>query len=304
MKRILLCMAVVLALAACEQSYEEQKRMTRAQKRKLWQQDSAAMKIAVMPTLDCLPLFLAKDHGLFEKHGVDIRLKRFTAQMDCDTAIERGRVEAGVTDLVRAERMKNNGTPLQYVTATNAYWQLYTNRNARIRELKQLDDKMLAMTRYSVTDMLTDLIVDSAKLQQERLFRIQVNDVTVRISMLLGNEMDAMLLTEPQATQARLARHNMLLDTRKLDIQMGVLAVRESQLKDSTRRRQLDVLKRVYNQACDSLNQRGISFYRDLVAKYCYLKPSVVDSLPRLKFPKVAAPRPQDVERAQKWIKK
>ena len=170
--------------------------------------------------------------------------------------------------------------------------------------MKQLDDKMLAMTRYSVTDLLSDLIVDSAKLKSERVFRIQVNDVNVRISMLLGNEMDAMLLTEPQATQARLAHHPMLLDTRKLDMQMGVLVVRERPLKDSTRRRQLEVLTKVYNQACDSLNQKGIGYYRDVVDKYYQLKPALIDSLPKLKFLKATAPREKDVERAKKWLKK
>jgi len=293
-----------MLLAACGQTYEEQKRLTRAQQRKLWQQDSAAMKVAVMPTLDCLPLFLARDHGMFEKHGADIRLRQFTAQMDCDTALERGRVEAGITDLVRAERMQANGTPLIYIAPTNAYWQLYTNRNARIKELKQLDDKMMAMTRYSVTDLLCDLVIDSVKLDRDRVFRIQVNDVNVRIGMLLGNEMDAVWLTEPQATLAKQARHNLLTDTRKLDLQMGVLAVRERPLKDSTRRHQLEVLKKVYNQACDSINQLGIRHYGDLVAKYCNVKPAVIDSLPRLKYIKTVAPRQQDVERAQKWLKK
>ena len=64
-----------------------------------------------------------------------------------------------VTDLVRAIRMQQRGPKLRYVTVTNAYWQLITNRNARIRQLKQLDDKMVAMTRFSFTDMMTDHVV-------------------------------------------------------------------------------------------------------------------------------------------------
>ena len=112
-----------------------------------------------MPTLDCLPIFIAKDHQLFDT-VVDIRLKRYTAQMDCDTAMMRGRVEGMVTDLVRAERIIQSGMPLKYVATTNAYWLLISNRNQRITQLKHLDDKMLAMTRYSVTDLLGDLAVE------------------------------------------------------------------------------------------------------------------------------------------------
>ena len=131
--------AGLLILAGCGQSYEETKRMTRAQRMKLAREDSAALKIAVMPTLDCLPLYIAKDHQLFDT-VVDIRLKRYTAQMDCDTAMMRGRVEGIVTDLVRAERMIQLGTPLRYVASTNAYWLLISNRNQRITQLKHLDD--------------------------------------------------------------------------------------------------------------------------------------------------------------------
>ena len=273
----------LLMLVSCGQSYEETKRLTRAQRLKLAREDSAALKIAVMPTLDCLPLYIAKDHQLFDT-VVDIRLKRFTAQMDCDTAMLRGRVEGMVTDLVRAERITQLGTPLRYLASTNAYWLLISNRNQRITQLKHLDDRMLAMTRYSVTDLLGDLAVDSAKLKTERVFRIQINDVNVRLKMLENNEMDALLLTEPQATQALLAKHKVLLDTRREDIQMGVIAFRTKG---------------------DSINKFGVRRYKDVIRKYYTISEPALKNLPdTLIFNHAEAPRQKDVERAQQWLSK
>jgi NitT/TauT family transport system substrate-binding protein len=153
MRKIFWIIATICLLAGCGQSYEETKRIVHQQRVKQQREDSAAMKVAVMPTLDCLPIYLAEDHQLFDT-VVDIRLKHFTAQMDVDTALMNNRVELGVTDLVRAERMMQQGAKIEYLTATNAYWQLVSNRVARITDLKHLDDKMLAMTRYSVTDLL------------------------------------------------------------------------------------------------------------------------------------------------------
>ena len=49
-------------------------------------------------------------------------------------------VEGMVTDLVRGQRLIRRGFPLTYVTATDAYWQLVTNRNARLTQLRHLDD--------------------------------------------------------------------------------------------------------------------------------------------------------------------
>lgn len=302
MKRLLFVMVTGLAIAGCGQSYKEKREISRQKMMQEHREDSAALKVAVMPTMDCLPLFVASERGMFG--NTDVRLKLFTAQMDCDTAVAGGSVQGTVTDLVRAERLIQKGTPLTYITTTNAYWQLFSNRGARIKTLKQLDDKMVAMARYSVTDMLADRVRDSAKLDRERLFKIQVNDVHIRLKMLQNTEIDAALLTEPQASQARLARHTQLLDTRKLNMTMGVIAFREKDLADKKRQQQLEDFKKGYNMACDSLSKFGIAKYRDIVVKYCDLRANQVDSLPRdLKYRHIEQPAQADVERAQKWLK-
>lgn len=303
-KIFIIVMTGLLVLAGCGQSYEETKRLSREQRKKLAREDSAALKIAVMPTLDCLPLFIAKDHQLFDTI-VDIRLKRYTAQMDCDTAMMRGRVEGVVTDLVRAERMIHSGTPMKYVASTNAYWLLISNRKQRITQLKHLDDKMLAMTRYSVTDFLGDLAVDSAKLKTERVFRIQINDVNIRLKMLENNEMDALFLTEPQATQALLGKHKILLDTRQEDIRMGVIAFRTKGMDDQNRKKQMEVFLKGYNAACDSINKFGVRHYKDVIRKYYSVSEPALKQLPdSLKYNHAEAPRQKDIERAQQWLSK
>ena len=297
-------MACLLVLVGCGMSYEETKRLKQEQQRQALREDSAALKVAVLPTLDCLPFFVAKERQMFDT-AVDIRLKQFTAQMDCDTALLRGRVELAVSDLVRAERMAAQGLKLRYLTATNAYWLLIGNRNQRITDMKHLDDHMVAMTRYSVTDLMAELAIDSAKLKPERVFRIQVNDVNVRLDMLENNEMDALLLTEPQVTQALLGKHHVLLDSRKEDMWMGVIAEDSLAMMGEIRQRQLMALVEGYNKACDSLNEYGVKHYRDVVMKYCDLSEQAFHRLPdSLRYEHASRPRKKDVERARQWLGK
>jgi NitT/TauT family transport system substrate-binding protein len=219
--------------------------------------------------------------------------------------MERGRVEGTVTDLVRAIRMQQRGTKLRYVTVTNAYWQLITNRNARIHQLKQLDDKMVAMTRFSFTDMLTDRVVDSVKLKEERVFKVQINDVHVRMLMLQNNEMDALWMTEPQASMARLMKHQVVYDSRTTKMQPGVIAFREKEMRHPERAKQLQLFVKAYNQACDSINKNGFQRYRDLIMQHCNVKKEVVDSLPDVKknpYIYVQGPRQEDVAQIEKWL--
>ena len=297
-------MVAMLLIVGCGQSYEDTKRQNREQRLRLMREDSAAFKVAVMPTLDCLPVYVAKERQLFDT-AVDIRLKLFTAQMDCDTALMNKRVEVSITDLVRAERMMKQGVPLKYIASTNAYWLLISNRQQRINDLKHLDDKMLAMTRYSVTDMLGGIAVDSAKLKPERVFRIQVNDVNIRLKMLENNEMDALFVTEPQATQALLAKHRVLLDTRKMDMQMGAFVSRTDSMSDKNRQRQMAAFLKGYNAACDSINQYGVRNYTAVIRKYYSVSEQALKRLPdSLKFMHAADPRQKDIETAQKWLGK
>ena len=304
MKKLLIGMVVALLIVGCGQSYDETKRLKQEKRTRELREDSAALKVAVMPTLDCLPLYVAEEREMFDT-VVDIRLKCYTAQMDCDTALQRGRVEMAVSDLVRAERMKGEKLKLHYLTSTNAYWLLIGNRNQRITNLSHLDDRMLAMTRYSVTDLLGDLAVDSAKLKTERVFRIQVNDVNVRLDMLENNEMDALLMTQPQVTQALLLKHHVLLDTRQLDMQMGVIVEDSVVMSHPNRQRQREVLIKGYTMACDSLNHFGVKHYSDIIRKYYKLSEQALRQLPdTLAYEHVQAPREQDVAKAKQWLSK
>ena len=293
---------VVILLAACGQSYEETKRITREQRREAWRKDSAALKIAVMPTLDCLPLFVAQKYELFDTVNGGVRLKFYNAQMDCDTAVLRGRVEGAVTDLVRAMRMERQGMQMRYVAATNAYWQLVTNRNARIKQLKQLDDKMVAMTRFSATDLLTDVARDTVKLAPERVFKVQINDLNVRMQMLLNNEIDALWLPEPLATQARVLKNPVVMDSRDVKLQLGVLAFRDKEMQRKERAKQLQLFIKAYDQACDSINKYGVAYYRKIFIERYKLKATLVDSIPKdIRFQHAHSPRQEDVTVAEKW---
>lgn len=291
-------------LIGCGTSYEEQKRLNKIERQRLAREDSAAFKVAVLPTLDCLPIFVAKYHNLYDTAKVDLRLRAYSAQMDCDTAFMNKRVEAGVTDIVRAEKMRTLGTDLHYLTATGTYWQLIGNRTSRIKLLKQMDDKMMAGTRYSATDMLGDIVVDSAKLKTERVFRIQINDVRIRLKMLENNEMDVMWLPEPQATQARLQKHNVIVDSRKMDIMQGAIAIRQDIYDDKSRKQQIDAFIRAYNDAVDSIGKYGVNHYSDLVTRLCAVNAKTAAQLPKdIKFTHMAPPRDKDIERAKKYIK-
>ena len=307
MRKIFLSLVAAIALLLFNACTEEVKDVSLADKAyESWMNDSALIKIAVMPTLDCLPIYVAAERGMFEKNGASVSLYPYAAQMDCDTAFKRGWVDAMATDLVRAERLKQQGMPLFFLTATDLHWQLVASKMARVKRLNQIENKMLAMTRYSATAMLADNLIDTVQVENDHVFRVQVNDLFVRFSMLQNQVMDLLLLPEPFASASRELDANVLYDTRLNNISMGVVVMNDTIIADTTLRQgQVEAFLKSYDEACDSINKYGIKEYRSIIMNHCKVNSSVVDSISSdYQFSTSHQPLQKDVERANKWLKR
>ena len=298
MNKVVFLWLAIISFGVCAISCGES---SKEKERASYISDSLALKVATLPTLDCLPVFIAYENGMFKSNGVEVKIVPFCAQMDCEQALLNGKVECSVTDIFRAERMKAKGESISYITSTGAYWQLIGNKKARIKEIKHLSEKMVAMARYSATDYMVNVALDSVH-TENNVFRIQVNDVIVRLSMMLNNSMDAMMLTEPQATTARLAGNPVLMDSRQKGIYPGAF-IAAGRLNDEHRRTQLGLFTKVYNMACDSINENGILHYTDIIKKYCQTDDATVKALPKIVFHHAAPPNNSDLQRTKnvKW---
>ena len=257
-----------------------------------------AYKIAVMPTMDCLPAYLLKDSLLYDTVKVDIRLCRFNAQMDCDTAMIGGSVQAAFSDLVRTERLKHrNKVLMHYLTDTNLNWQLIADKGSKLKKLSDLSDKIVAMTRYSGTDLLTDMVVKKAK-PKYQVFRVQINDVFVRLAMLQNHEIDAYWFSEPQVAKALSADNNSLFNSEDAGVHLGVVAI-----MDKIRRQDEEIaFAEAYDKAVDQINKHGVKYYSDLIQKYMKVDEAVVRALPDIKYTKIGPPRKADLLMARNYL--
>ena len=299
MKRInYLLILAVLTLVSCGKSDKELQAERQAQKLAEREAYQKAYKIAVMPTMDCLPAYLLKDSLLYDTAKVDIRLCRFNAQMDCDTAMIGGSVQAAFSDLVRTERLKHrNKVLMHYLTDTNLNWQLIADKDSKLKQLSDLSDKIVAMTRFSGTDLLTDMAVKKAK-PKYQVFRVQVNDVLVRLAMLQNHEIDAYWFAEPQITKALSADNNSLFNSEDAGVHLGVVAI-----MDKVRRQDEEAaFAEAYDKAVEQINKNGVKYYSALIQKYMKVDESVVRALPDIKYTKIGPPRKADLLMAHNFL--
>ena len=97
----------------------------------------------------------------------------------------------------------------------------------------------------------------------------------------------------------------MLYDTEADSIAMGAIAYRQDTIRQTSSNFKMETFIKVYNEACDSINTRGLDHYRDLITSRCQVQHDIVDSLMLqhpLRYVHVSPPRQRDIDRAKTWL--
>lgn len=215
--------------------------------------DSTAIRLAVLPTADCLPFYYAESQGLFDSLGIDIELITFDAAMDADTAFANGDVDGIVSDVVKACLWKQTNDSLFIAMNGDLNLSLVTAKNARIKQLSSMKEKIIAFTRHSVLDYMADRIMESQGFVSTDLNKPQINKISLRALMVDQNQYDGAILPEPFASETVARGAKRLISNKELNL-YGLMAVVFNDSVAKIRKEELSKIATVYDLAVDALN--------------------------------------------------
>lgn len=177
------------------------------------------------------------------------------------------------------EWVKKAGADSLYIFPhDNLQLYLFTNQKSRLKEAKQLTDRIIAVDRQGTDAAMARYVLDSVKIAADKCFLVQIQKYDVRMKMLLVNSMDACVLPEPQATVARKMGHKSIYSGGTVNgKKAGCLFVRGN----------ADKLRQLYNRACDSINKNGIHHYDSIMQKRYTIPVPVIPHVPKHKFQKL-----------------
>lgn len=266
--------------------------------------DSMALHVAVMPVVDCLPMVYAVRSGIADSMGLDVRLSNYMAQMDVDTALQNGRVEVAYSDLVRGLRMMPK-TPVKALMCNTSPMTLVALKTNRVKKAHQMKERMVAISRLSVSDFWCDALLDSASMQMEDVYRPQVHDVQLRTDMLRTGLIDAAIMPAPYAGWMIRLGHKAVGTSPANGPHLAAWLARTDVWADSLRLRQVNQLIEAYLLAAQRLAEGGNeSVWRTLVATYCNVPPEVADSMRLLPPAMPVAPGHEDVAAATRFLER
>lgn len=205
---------------------------------------TACHKPATLPLTDedyadstvCTSAFDSAD--LVRPIVVDTRLRvtHYGSQLDADTALLSGRVLGGTTSRSRLALYQRQGRAkdIEIVCPVEETWSLVICGRLRARKVKDLKGLTVATAREDASSVLCDRMAREAGLQPDELLHPQINDLGVRVQMLTNGQIDAAMLPEPYATQARSIGHRIAKTV--TDTTQTVLVVRRSATPEQRQR--------------------------------------------------------------------
>ncbi len=214
--------------------------------------DSLTIRLAVLPVIDCLPYYYAKEEGLFDSLGVKVMLKTYKAAMDADTAFCGVSADMIATDLVKACIWQSRGDSVEVVMTGQLDLYLMTAYSARIRQITSLKEKIIGITRNSSVDMVTDELLSRAKFLSTDLNKPQINNLKLRCYMVDQNQYDGAILPEPYASECEARGARRIFGSQETGLNLSALVVKDSVA--NRHKEDLVKLKAAYNLAVEQLN--------------------------------------------------
>lgn len=226
--------------------------------------DSTALKLGVLPTMECLPFYYADSIGIFDSLGIDVKLVTFEAAMDADTAFVNGCIDGIVTDLVKECIWRGNGDTAHVAMVGDLRLWLVTAPKARLLKAESIKEKIIGITRHSSVDYFADKILESVKLQSTELNKPQINNLRLRGLMVDQDQYDGAILPEPYASEAVARGAKRLTGTEDLKL-TNLLCVLFNDSVSQVRKDEIQKIRKAYDMAVLALNTDTLSNVLDFI---------------------------------------
>jgi NitT/TauT family transport system substrate-binding protein len=183
--------------------------------------EPVTLKIAVLPILDALPMYVAQQKGYFETEGVKVEFIPVGSAAERDQVMAAGQADGMINDLVSTLFYNKDLTQIQIVrfarTATPDYpqYRILVAGNSGITSLEELKGVEIGISEGSVIAYTTDRLLQAEGISPADIKTVAVPSIGDRMALLASGELKAANLPDPLALLAIQSGATVILDDTK-----------------------------------------------------------------------------------------
>jgi NitT/TauT family transport system substrate-binding protein len=166
------------------------------------------LKIAVLPILDALPMYVAQEKGYFEEQGVQVEFIPVGSAAERDQVMAAGQADGMINDLVSTVLYNQDSPQIQIIsfsrTATSEFpqFRILAAKDSGINSIEDLKGVEIGISEGSVIEYTTDRLLEAEGFSPLDIVTIAVPSIPVRMSLLDSGELKAANLPDPLSSLA------------------------------------------------------------------------------------------------------
>jgi NitT/TauT family transport system substrate-binding protein len=196
--------------------------------------EDGVLRIAVLPILDTLPMYVAEAEGYFAEQGVTVEFVAAASAAERDQLLQAGQVDGIVADLVALALYNRDATQVVAVryamasTADFAQFRVLAAGQSGITSVDGLRGVPIGISEGTVIEYVTYRLLEAEGLPKDAIITLAVPKIPDRMALLGAGELGAATLPEPLASLAMQQGAVVIVDdTRTPEVSCSVFAFRK-----------------------------------------------------------------------------
>ncbi len=171
-------------------------------------QNIGTLKIAVLPIIDTLPMYVAEAEGLFAKHGVTVEFVPVASAPERDQLLAAGQADGTVNETLSVMLFNKEVIQMQAVRyalrPTDGYGHFFILASAKsgITDAQGLKGVEIGVSQGTVIEYVTQRLLQAEGLTTDEIKTIAVPKIPDRMALLASGELNAGVLPDPLASLA------------------------------------------------------------------------------------------------------
>ena len=168
--------------------------------------ESTPLKVAVLPVLDTLPLYVAEKEGFFADAGIQVELIPVGSAPERDQLMQSGQIDGMLNELVTTLYYNREDSKVKIVRfariATSDYpvFRILAAKDSGITSVEDLKGVEIGISTGTIIEYMTDRVLANAGLTPEEIKKIAVPKIADRTALLESGELKAAVMPDPLAS--------------------------------------------------------------------------------------------------------
>jgi len=181
----------------------------------------ATLKMALLPIVDNLPMYVAQQEGLFEQHGVKVEFIPVASAAERDQVFAARQADGIINEIISTLLYNKDQTQIQIVrfarvaTPTNAEYYILVAGNSGIDSPQGLKGVDIGVSEGTIIEYITDRLLEAEGLDPTDIKTLAVPKISDRMALLASGELKAATLPDPLSFLAVQQGARILLDDSK-----------------------------------------------------------------------------------------